>query len=71
MNTADGYAHSANIHYKTAVSVDADDIAFQSCQFATGDTEQDAVAGIVMEWFEQETNTLWFCLIDTHKGAHL
>ena len=71
MDAADGDTHSSHIHNEATVTVDTDDVALESCQLSTGDAEQDAVAGIIMEWFEQETDTLRLSLVDAHKGTHL
>ena len=54
MDSRDGYAHTAHIHHKPSVAVDTDDIALETSQFACGDTQEDAVAGVIVEGLEEE-----------------
>lgn len=57
MNTADGYAQSTYVHHQAAVSVDADDVSsFQSSHLTRGNTEEDAIASIIMVRVKQETD---------------
>ena len=58
MNTADCYTHSTDVHHQAAVSVYANDVAFQTSHLTCGDTEENAVASIIMVRVKQETDAL-------------
>ena len=56
MDSGYGYAHASYLHDELAVAVDADDISGHISHVASGDTEQDAVASIIMEWMKEEAD---------------
>ena len=71
MHTGDSHTHATDIHDKTTVAVDANDVTFESCQVARGDAEEDAVASIIMERLKKETDTIGLRFVDAHEGSHL
>lgn len=71
MDSRDGYAHTTHIHHKPSVAVDTDDIALEASQFASGDTQEDAVASVVVEGMKEEAYAVGVGRVDTHKGLHL
>ena len=71
MDSRDGYAHTTHIHHKSPVAVDTDDIALEASQFACGDTQEDAVAGIVVEGMKEEAYAAGVGRVDAHEGLHL
>ena len=58
MDSGYGYAHASYLHDELAVAVDADDISGHISHVASGDTEQDAVASIIMEWMKEKADAL-------------
>ena len=71
MDSRDGYAHTTYIHHKPSVAVDTDDIALEASQFASGDTQEDAVAGVVVEGMKKEAYAAGVGRVDAHEGLHL
>lgn len=67
MNTADCYTHSTNVHHQTVISVNTNDVAFQSRHLTCGDTEENTVASIIMIRVEKEADALRRGLRDTHE----
>lgn len=65
-----GYTHAANVHYQTAVAVDADDIAFKTGKESGRDAKLDISTGIIFERMQQETDTFRGHLQYAHEGLH-
>ena len=65
-----GYAHATYVHYEAAVTVDADDIAFETGKEAGGDAQLDVARGIVFERMEQETYAFRRGFQHAHERLH-
>lgn len=70
VDVADGDGIASEVHDELTIAVDADDIAFLTCEGTTDDAEADAVLSELDEGVAEEGDALGSLAHHGHEGLH-